>query len=139
MARPVGSRSRLTERMKEAAVMMAHGETAPVIAKKVGVTIPTVWAWMKRDDVQAIYREAMRNFLRVGYSRSIKKIDSLIDNDNDWLSLQASQAMAARAEAVAMGSDAQSGVQITINQGTGSAPVLGMPDRPTEDGGAEGE
>ena len=136
MARPVGSRSRMTERMKEAAVMMAHGETAPAIAAKVGVTVPTVWAWMKRDDVQAIYREAMRNFLQVGYSRSVKKIDSLIDNANDWLALQASQA---RAEAVAMGSDAQSGVQITINQGAGSAPVLGMPDRPAEDGGAEGE
>lgn len=133
MARPVGSRSRMTERMKEAAVMMAHGETAPAIAKKVGVTVPTVWAWMKRDDVQAIYQEAMRNFLRVGYSRSVRKIDSLIDNKNEWLALQASQAMAARGEAVALGTDAQSGVQITINQGTGSAPVLGMPERPAED------
>lgn len=133
MARPVGSRSRMTERMKEAAVMMAHGETAPAIAKKVGVTVPTVWAWMKRDDVQAIYQEAMRNFLRVGYSRAVRKIDSLVDNKNEWLALQASQAMAARGEPVALGTDAQSGVQITINQGTGAAPVLGMPERPAEE------
>lgn len=139
MARPIGSRKRIDAQMKEAATLMAHGQTPTAIAKKLGTCHDTIIKWMKRDDMQAIYREAMRNFLRVGYSRSIKKIGSLIDNDNDWLSLQASQAMAARAEAVAMGSDAQSGVQITINQGAGSAPVLGMPDRPAEDGGAEGE
>lgn len=139
MARPIGSRKRIDAQMKEAATLMAHGETPPAIAKKLGTCRDTIINWMKRDDMQALYREEMRNFLQVGYSRAIKKIDNLIEHKNGWLALQASQAMAARAEAVAMGTDAQSGVQITINQGTGSAPVLGMPDRPAEDGGAEGE
>ena len=89
---------------------------------------------MKRDDVQAIYQEATRKSLRMGYSRAVRKVDKLIANPNDGLALQASQAMAARAEAAAMGTDAQSGVQSTRNQGIGAASVLGMPDR-QEDGG----
>lgn len=130
MARPVGSIAKLNSRMILAAELCADGERMVDIAKKCKVSTDVVSRWLARDDVHALYVERMRATAAHRYARSIRKIDELVDNSNEWLALQAAQASAARAEAVALGADAAAGVQITINQGTGSAPVLGMPDRP---------
>lgn len=113
-----------------AAEMCADGVKMADIAKKCSVTTETVGLWLAREDVHAIYVDRIRALATHRYARSVRKIDELVDNDNQWLALQAAQASAARSEAVALGADAGSGVQITINQGTGNAPTLGMPDRP---------
>lgn len=130
MTRPLGSRGKLTNKMVLAAEMCAEGERIVDIAAKCGVSVGTIGLWLARDDVHAIYADRIRTLATHRYARSVRKIDELVDNDNQWLALQAAQASAARSEAAALGADAASGVQITINQGTGNAPVLGMPDRP---------
>lgn len=133
MARPVGSIAKLSSKMIMAAELCADGERIVDIAKKCKASPDAVRRWLARDDVHALYVERMRALATYRYARSVRKIDELVDNNNEWLALQAAQASAARAEAVALGADAASGVQITINQGTGSAPVLGMPDRPADE------
>lgn len=133
MARPVGSIAKLDSKMIMAAEMCADGERIVDIAAKCKVSANTVGRWLGRDDVHAIYIDRIRALATHRYSRAVRKIDDLVDNSNEWLALQAAQASAARAEAVALGADAASGIQITINQGTGNAPVLGMPDRPADE------
>lgn len=130
MARPKGSTKKLNNKMIMAAEMCADGVKMADIAKKCGVTTETVGLWLAREDVHAIYVDRIRALATHRYARSVHKIDELVDNDNPWLALQAAQASAARSEAAALGADAGSSVQITINQGTGNAPMLGMPDRP---------
>ena len=128
--RPEGYRKPLNARMIMAAEMCAAGEAIADIAAKCKASVSTVDRWLAREDVHAIFVERVRALSTRRYARSVRKIDELVDNDNQWLALQAAQASAARSEAVALGADAASGVQITINQGTGNAPTLGMPDRP---------
>lgn len=113
---------------------LASGMSAVDVAAAIGVHHSTIFRWMDRDDFMQDYRKHMRRLLPMAYSKAAKRLDGLIDDKDKWLALQAAQALMNKAEAVTMGTDAQSGVQITINQGTGSAPVLGMPDRPEEEG-----
>lgn len=131
--RPVGYRKPLNANMMRAGEMCADGVPINEIAAACGVHRETIDNWLGREDVHAIYIERLRSLASQRYARAVRKIDELADNGNQWLALQAAQASAARSEAVALGADAASGIQITINQGTGNAPALGMPDRPADE------
>lgn len=133
MGRRVGSYKILNATMRTAAMMVADGVPIAEIAKTLRISDVTVRNWMQRDDVMEIYREHMSKLAAERYASAMDKVVELSHDDNKWLALQAAQTLIGRTEAYASGQTASAGIQITINGGQTSAPMMGMPDRPADD------
>lgn len=130
MARP--KREGLTPRQFRAAHMLAEGMSVPAIAKEIEVSDRAVYYWQQKPEFQREYRDRLATLSRARYSKALRKVDSLLDNPNPWLALQAANSVLAHTQEAAVGADSSAGIQITINGGDGAAPAIGMPPRPEE-------
>ena len=125
------AKRRITQRMLDAARLLAEGMRPPEVARELSCAESSVYRWMEDDDVMAEYRKCMCKAQVRAVAKASKVLEKQLESDagNGFLAQNAANSILSRNYAAVMGEDKQ---EITLRI-VGYTPDVGMPERSEEE------
>ena len=116
-----------TKQMMQACELYAQGHGVHAIADIMHKGQDTIRRWLKMPEIQAIYRDLLRESLTPMVARAQKCISDKIDSPLEWVSLQASQMAINKYSDKVLGEDDRD-IVVRIE----GLPDLGTPNQPED-------